>query len=181
LGYLEVVNRSKIYSGQLKGDAMVRYLLAVIAVLLLMPAFTSAQCLTTLPPNPQFVPPKPYPQDAPSGAFWFGTESLWTSLSADGEWGGLHNDKGYRQKVFFWVKGYDARKEPKPKLIITGRRLDGDSPSVAVADTNNAFEGTSSNLPPAMVTTFEIPTAGCWELTAHYRGHTLMFITSVKP
>lgn len=158
---------------------MLRYLFAVLIVLLLMPVFTSAQCLTTLPPNPQFVPPKPYPQDAPTGAFWYGTESLWTSLSANGEWGGLHNDKGYRQKVFFWSKGYDARKEPKPKLIITGRRLDGDSPSVAVADASNAF--LSNGSPPAMVMAFEIPTAGCWELTAHYGGHTLTFVTSVKP
>ena len=48
---------------------MLRYLFAVGIVLLLMPVFTSAQCLTTLPPSPQFVPPKPYPQDAPAGAF----------------------------------------------------------------------------------------------------------------
>ena len=160
---------------------MLRYLFAVGIVLLLMPVFTSAQCLTTLPPSPQFVPPKPYPQDAPAGAFWIGTESLWTSLSADGEWGGLHNDKGYRQKVFFWVKGYDARREPKPKLIITGRRLDGDSPLLAVAHASNAFVSSNSKLPPAMVTAFEIPTAGCWELTAHYGGHALSFIVSVKP
>lgn len=160
---------------------MFRYLLAVMTLLVGLPVFTSAQCLTTLPPNPQFVPPKPYPQDAPTGAFWYGTESLWTNLSADGEWGGLHNDKGYRQKVFFWAKGYDARREPKPKLIITGRRLDGDSPSLAVADANNAFVGSSSKLPPAMVMAFEIPMAGCWELTAHYGGHTLTFVTSVKP
>ena len=53
--------------------------------------------------------------------------------------------------------------------------------SIMLMIKNNAFVGTSSNLPPAMVTAFEIPTAGCWELTAHYRGHTLMFITSVKP
>ncbi|MFY9730179.1 MAG: hypothetical protein WB723_18135 [Candidatus Acidiferrales bacterium] len=164
-----------------KGDAMFRYLLAVMTLLVGLPVFTSAQCRTTHPPNPQFVPPKPYPQDAPSGTFWYGTESLRTGLSADGEWGGLHNDKGYRQKVFFWTKGYDARREPKPKLTITGRRLDADSPSIEVADADNAFVGSNTKLPPAMVTAFEIPTAGCWELTAHYGGRTLTFIVSVKP
>jgi hypothetical protein len=160
---------------------MIRYLFAVMTLLVLLPVFTPAQCLTTLPPNPQFVPPKPYPQDAPASAFWFGTESLWTSLPSDGVWGGgfhHNNDKEYL-KLFFWAKGYDAQKESKPKLIITGRRLDGDSPSVAVANANNAFLG--SKMPPAMVTGFEIPTAGCWELTAHYGGHTLTFIVSVKP
>ena len=161
---------------------MHRYLFAVITVFLLLPVFTSAQCLTTLPPNPLFVPPKPYPQNSPTGAFWYGTESLWTNLPFDGAWGGgLHNDKAYATKLFFWAKGYDARKESEPKLIITGRRLDGDSPSVAVAHASNAFLSSSSKLPPAMVTAFEIPTAGCWELTAHYGGHTLTFIISVKP
>jgi hypothetical protein len=160
---------------------MLRYLFAVVTVLLLLPLFTSAQCLTTLPPNPQFVPPTPYLQDAPTGGFWYGTESLWTSLSADGEWRGLHNDKGYRQKLFFWSKGHDARKDPEPELIITGRRLDGDSPSLAVAHASNAFVSRSSKLPPAMVTAFEIPTEGCWQLTAHYSGHTLTFIVSVEP
>jgi hypothetical protein len=160
---------------------MTRYLFAVVTLLLLLPMFTSAQCLTTLPPNPAFVPPAPYPQDAPVGGFWYGTTSLWTNLSTNGVWRGLPNDKGYRQKLFFWAKGYDARKEPKPKLMITGRRLDGDSPSIAVADANNAFVSSSSKLPPAMVTAFEFPTVGCWEITAHYFGHTLTFIVSVKP
>ena len=45
--------------------------------------------------------PKPYPQNSPTGAFWYGTESLWTSLPFDGAWGGgLHNDKAYATGSF---------------------------------------------------------------------------------
>lgn len=155
--------------------------LAATAVLALSIQVARAQgaCLITLPPNPPFVPPAPYLRDVTDDAFWYGTEALWTSLSINGKWGGLHNDEGYRSKLFFWVKGYDWRKEPEPELIVTGRRLDGDAPDLAVAHANNAFLG--SRDAAAMVTAFEIPTVGCWELTAHYRGHRLTWVVLVEP
>jgi hypothetical protein len=36
-------------------------------------------------------------------------------------------------------------------------------------------------MPPGMMTGLDVPTAGCWELTAHYRGHTVNFVVSVEP
>jgi hypothetical protein len=69
-------------------------------------------------------------------------------------------------------------KEAEPKLIITAKRLDGDAPSVAVAHANAVFVTGNT---PAMMTLIDIPTAGCWELTGHYHGHTLTFIASVEP
>ena len=104
---------------------------------------------------------------------------MWTALAYDGNWGGLHNAEGYRQKLFFWSQGYDWRKEREPSLIITAKRLDGDAPDVAVADAENAF--VPSRNAAAMVTGFELPTEGCWEVTAHFRGHALTFVVLVKP
>lgn len=155
--------------------------LAVAGLLSFHPvrAQSNAACLTTLAPGERFVPPAPYLQDAGEGRFWYGTRALWTGLSYEGNWGGLHNDKGYRQKLFFWSKGYDWRKEPKPDLIITARRLDGNAPDVAVADANNAF--VPSRDAAAIVTAFELPTEGCWDVTAHFRGRALTFTVSVKP
>jgi hypothetical protein len=154
---------------------MFRYLaLAVIG--LLLPLLGSAQCLTTLAPNPVFVPPAPYPSSAPDGQFWYGTDALWTLLGVDGKWDMRGNV--YTTKLVFWRRGFDARKEPEPKLIVTGKRLDGDAASVAVSHANAVFVTGNT---PAMMTGIDIPTAGCWELTGHYKGHTLTFIVSVEP
>jgi hypothetical protein len=90
------------------------------------------------------------------------------------------NGSVFRTKLFFWALGYDGRKESRPKLIVTGKRLDGDAPDVAEPNATNAFMlGTSG--PAAILTMIDIPIAGCWEITAHYRGHALTFVVSVEP
>jgi hypothetical protein len=152
---------------------MLRYLFAAVAGLLL-PILSSAQCLTTLIPNPPFVPPAPYWSSAPDGGFWYGTDALWTLLADDGKWHMQGNV--YTTKLVFWRRRFDSRKEPEPKLILTGKRLDGDAPSIAVAHANAVFVTGNT---PAMMTGIDIPSAGCRELTAHYNGHTLTFIVSI--
>jgi hypothetical protein len=167
VGYSELMNRRKIGTSFVKWeDPMLRYFLVVMAALLL-PVLALAQCLTTLAPNPPFVPPAPYPPSAPNGTFWYGTEALWTAVDVDGKWSmrnNVLNGKGYRTKLVFWRRGFDSRTEPEPKLIVTGKRLDGDAGNT-----------------PGMMTLVDIPTAGCWEVTGHYGGHTLTFVVSVVP
>lgn len=157
---------------------MLRYLFVVI-VGLLLPLLSSAQCLTTLAPNPPFVPPAPYTSSAPDGQFWYGCDALWTLLAFDSKWRMQRNvnGEGYFTKLVFWRRGFDWRKEPDPKLIISAKRLDGEAPSVAVAHAKAVFVTGNT---PAMMTGIDIPTAGCWEITAHYKGHTLSFIVSVE-
>lgn len=36
-------------------------------------------------------------------------------------------------------------------------------------------------VPPAMMTGIRIPSAGCWEVTGHYRSKSLSFTVSVQP
>ena len=160
-----------------------RFLL--IMAVLLSPGFAlskTAACLTTLPSSPPFVPPAPY--DALSLSverFWYGTDALWTKLVADGVWHLTNNaDKhnGYVDKLIFWTKGFDWRKEHEPELIVTAQRVDGEAPSVAVAHANAVF--VSGNT-PAMMIGIRIPTAGCWEVTGYYGGHRLIFTVSVQP
>lgn len=134
-------------------------------------------CPTTVPPDPPFTPPLPYQQKLIDGEFWYGTEKLWTGLHVSGLWGGLRNDKGYREKVFWFRQGYVYRIEPKPALTVTGRRLDGESAVFTVSRATNAYFSGQS----AMLTAFEIPTAGCWELTGEYHGDTLSFVVWVDP
>jgi hypothetical protein len=157
------------------------FFLSFAATLLLSIQPASAECLTTLASSPIFVPPAPYDAvHASDNRYWYGTDALWTLLGEDGVWHIQNNaDKhnGYVTKLVFWRKGFDWRKEPDPALIVTARRIDGDSPSVAVAHANAVF--VTSNT-PAMMTGIRIPTAGCWEVTGHYGGDTLSFIVSVE-
>jgi hypothetical protein len=145
-----------------KGGAMIRYLCVVIAALF-VPILGAAQCLTTLAPNPPFIPNAQYRTDVPEGGFWYGTDQLWTALGFDGKW------------------------SMRDKLVVIAKRLDVEAPSVVVAHANAAFIPSDGRVPtagtvaPAMMTAIDIPTAGCWEVTVHYRGHTLPFVVSVEP
>lgn len=86
-----------------------------------------ASCPVTRPPNPLFVPPSPYPPTPPPlyvGQFWYGTETLWTMVGADGMWQRLPYANGvYVQKTFWWRRGYDWQAAPDPALVVTGKRL----------------------------------------------------------
>jgi hypothetical protein len=135
-------------------------------------------CPVTTAPNPPFVPPAPYWPNAPQGAFWYGTDALWTQLVDKNVWRGLpRRDKGYFNKLFLWQPGYDVRKEPKPDIIVVLRRLDVEAPPVTSRGGTNAFFDSVW----AMLTGVTFPTEGCWEITAHHDGRLLSFVVSVLP
>jgi hypothetical protein len=153
---------------------MVFRCLIVLLSLLVLPIISvssHAQCLTTLPSNPPFVPPAPYPTDASDG-FWYGSDALWTKLPFHGDWATAGK---MGQKLFVWSRGYDWRTARQPQLIVTGKRLDGDAPPIAVAGGTNAGIGGTY----AMLTMVRFPTGGCWELTSYHEGHALTFVVSV--
>lgn len=115
----------------------------------------------------RFVPPSPYATQPPANYFWFGTDKLWAMLPVDGAWRGLRgytaDDPTFRQKLSLWRQGYDWHAEPMPKLTVTGRRLDGQSPSLIANRANNV-----TTQPASMMVGVNFPTLGCWEITAHY-------------
>jgi len=158
-----------------------RYSLAIMFAFFLG-TLTSAQCLTTRAPNPPFVPPAPYLSTAPDSSFWYGSDALWTALQIDGKWPAFGKEEDgwvFRTKLVFWHRGFDWRTETKPDLIVTGKRLDGEAPTVAAAHANAVF--LPSREGAGMMTLIDIPKAGCWEITAHYKGHDLIFVVSVEP
>jgi len=167
---------------------MHRYLcLFAVMAGLLLPSFCSAQCLPTLPPNPAFVPAIQYPPGGPvNGTFWYGTDALWTALSVDGKWKMANRAKGIvlTTKLVFRGRSFNWHREFEPQLVVTGKRLDGDAPSIAVTHAHAVFvkgDRPAGTMPPGMMVGLDIPTSGCWELTAHYRGQTLTFVVSVEP
>src|SRR5579872_1286288 len=165
-----------------------RIVLVVVFIFLTFPSLAFSQqhnqsaCLTTLAPNPPFVPAAPYFSAAPDSQFWYGSDTLWTALPIDGKWPAFGKEEDgwvYRTKLVFWQRGFDWRKETEPKLIITGKRVDGDAPTIAVAQANAVF--LPSREGAGMMTLVDIPKTGCWEITAHYKGHDLSFVVSVEP
>ena len=155
-----------------------RFLWAAVFILAAIPNLTAAEaCPVTTPPNPPFVPQAPYNPNAGPKAFWFGTNAFWTRLYADGLWHGSRNEMGYTGKLFLWEPGYNGPREPQPDLIVVLRRLDANAPLVSIRNGTNAFfDGTWQ-----LLTGIDIPTEGCWELTAHHAGKILSFVVSIQP
>jgi hypothetical protein len=133
----------------------------------------SEACPVTKPPAQPFVPPPPYWTDHGPDRFWYGTESLWTLLGVRGTW-----NIGYRTKLTYWRRGFDWRREPEPNLIVIAKRLDREGPPVAADPAHAVFVTTER---PGMMTGIDIPSMGCWEVTAQYGGNRLSFVVSVQP
>jgi hypothetical protein len=136
-------------------------------------------CAVTQPPEPAFVPPPPYPDKVREGGFWFGSEKLWTRLRTDGVWHGVHTQTGYGDKLFLFSVDFDVKKTEGLRLTVTGRRRDAGAPPFIA----NA-ECCSSDMTrhyPFVVAGVDIPTAGCWEITAENQGDKLSFVVWVSP
>jgi hypothetical protein len=137
-----------------------------------------ASCLVTKPPYPAFIPPAPFPGKE-TGRFWLGTKALWTSLAEDGIWTGIVSPTGTRNKIWWWREGwkYDTDlRANEPGLIITARRIDGDAPMVNKPRVTNAQMGSRGW---AMLLMLEIPTSGCWEISANYRSEYVSMVVWV--
>jgi hypothetical protein len=137
-------------------------------------------CIVTRSADASFVPSSPYLRDTTSsGMFWYGGEQLWTLLGSNSTWsqGPLDGCHGFCTKLTYWARNFDWRKEPEPKLMVTGWRLDHESPMVVGAQAYPVF--VRGPMPAAMMTSVDIPTSGCWEITAKYRGQELSFVREV--
>jgi hypothetical protein len=150
---------------------------SILAAIALGPAMFAADCPVTTLPDPPFVAPAPHQPIPAAPDFWYGTEDFWTILRT-GVWRALpHTERGYSQKAFFWSKEFNWRKEMRPDLRVTGKRLDGQAPAFAGENATHAIFGDGT---AAMLTGINIPTTGCWEITGSYRDHELKFVVKVE-
>jgi hypothetical protein len=130
-------------------------------------------CPVTVPPRPPFVPPDPYPREPDGdGAVWYGSSALWTTLRIDGN----YDDTAF-WKMFWWSEGYSWTSEPSPPLVVSARRLDGESMAIEVMDATNGYH---PDLGSFMLTGIRLPTGGCWEFTGRYRDAEVTFIGWVR-
>jgi hypothetical protein len=128
-------------------------------------------------PSGVFVPPLPWPPVPPAlyRSAWFGTNALWAMLSTSGEvWPGLPVTRGTFGQKTFWFSAlqHDPQEESRPDITVEGRRLDGDGSFTAGHPGTNAM----ADFGLSMLVGVDIPSAGCWELQASYRGATLAYV-----
>jgi hypothetical protein len=129
-------------------------------------------------PDPAFVAPSPYPATPPPlyESEWFGSEKLWTMINRDGEvWRFPQGPDALWVKRFWWsVEWRGMRDEPEPAITVVGTRLDGPGTFTSGPATN-----ASADFGEAMLAGVEIPTAGCWQITASYGDAVLSFVVWV--
>ncbi len=132
----------------------------------------TTSCPVTLPNTSLvFVPGQP----SSEGQIWYGSPELAVLLPSDGSWLGMGPQYHYRDKLWWWRKGYDPNKEPDPDLVLEATRLDGDAPIVRIDDATSGYgEGWS-----AMLVGMEFPSSGCWRVDARYHDARLTFIVRV--
>jgi hypothetical protein len=78
----------------------------------------------------------------------------------------------------WWSDLYSLPDEPVPALVVTGHRLDGESPPLRFYGATNAM---ADDIGEAMLTGVEFPALGCWEVRGEYKKNELKFVVWVAP
>ena len=128
--------------------------------------------------DPGFVPPRQAGVDwTDLDGHWYGSAALWTLIDAGGEvWTGLpRSGAGLTQKTFWWSQDFRVNQEQQPQIFVSGHRLDGPGAFGFGPGTNAG----SSDLGSAMLVGVDVPTGGCWKMTAFYRGVSLNVVVWV--
>lgn len=142
-------------------------------------------CPINVPGDDAFVPASEAPEELPSvyGSVWYGTPDLWTKIDEKGEvWRDLPvgEDGSLMQKWLWWSDHLSSK--DSAEITITADHLHGTAPIVRVSGPGGASTSPSSpSFGTFMVTSFELPERGCWEITAHYRGASLSYVVRVAP
>jgi hypothetical protein len=136
-------------------------------------ASSTATCPVTITQTTPFTEPL----HASPTQFWFGSESLAVLINTSGKWQGMGADHHYRNKLFWWRRGYNGAIEQRPALTVTGRRINGEAATARASRATNAHSRDFGGW--AILVMMEFPAAGCWEVTGNYHADQLSFIVEV--
>lgn len=127
------------------------------------------ECPVTMPGTP-YVARAPHPAEPPAlyRATWYGNDNLWTMLPR----GGANLDT----KSFWWSRNFVLAEENQPLIAVTGRRLDAPGSFSAGNPGTNAI----ADFGTAMLVGIDVPSEGCWEIRAEYKGAELAYIVRVS-
>lgn len=141
-------------------------------------------CPMTVPPQPGFVPPEPFPPKPPFEEVWFGTSEIWTNLDPNGQvWSDLPvgKDGSVGNKTLWWSENFSTAAGEdftgNADITVTAVSLDGSAPSVVVKRGVPSFNRDIGNF---MLVGLVLPEPGCWEVTANYQGAELAYVLQVE-
>ena len=149
-----------------------------------LPAFPADSCPITKAPAPAFVPPVPYNSSPLSGGFLLGSESLWTfvnthDLSPDP----TRSEAPYSFKLVYWHPGLNwSNTREANDLTVVARRLDAPYAPIVFTHRGNMVGHLSADAPNevAMMTGLNLPSGGCWEIAADFKGEHLNYVISLR-
>jgi hypothetical protein len=149
-----------------------------------LPAFPADSCPVTNAPAPAFVPPTPYNSSPLSGGFLLGSESLWTFVNTYD----LDRRSGpagppYAFKLVYWHPGLNWHHTDEANdLTVVARRLDVPSALIVFTHRASMVGHLSAEAPDevAMMTGLDLPSDGCWEIAADYKGQRLSYVISLR-
>jgi hypothetical protein len=150
-----------------------------------LPAFPADNCPVTKAPAPAFVPPAPYNSSPLSGGFLLGSESLWTFVNTDDF---SPNDPSrpegsYGFKLVYWHPGLNWRRTDEASdLTVVARRLDTQSVPIVFTPRANMVGHLKADAPDevAMMTGLNLPSGGCWEIAADFKGEHLNYVILLR-
>jgi hypothetical protein len=142
-------------------------------------------CPVTVPSQPVFVPPEPYPSEPPFDQVWYGTAELWTVLDANGSvWRDLPvgKDGSVGDKTLWFSESFPSAAEgdsiDRDRVTLIAVRLDGSAPTVA--EHSQGMPGFRHDIKNFKLVGLVLPKPGCWEVTASYRGAELTYVLQVE-
>ena len=134
-------------------------------------------CPVTIPDTPYFIPPAGFPEVAPDlyESAWYGSADLFTMVPFAGREFSPTGDK-----LLYWSRHFSSGADDyyQPGLTVTATRIDGTGDPVTVVATQ-ANNGSRGDIGTFMITGMILPDAGCWRLTAEYRGTELSYVVTV--
>lgn len=154
-------------------------LISALALLALQQTGAAAEGTTQVPdscpvtrstPETRFTPS--LPAHAPASGetmFWYGSDSLYTSLFSDGR------SRGARHRSFWYRKNADWLNEDPYQLVVTAKQFNAAGPLLTFPRVTNAIMGKEV----AMLLMLELPKPGCWQVTANYKDDYVSFVTWV--
>ena len=140
-------------------------------------------CPVTVPPQPGFVPPKPYPPEPPFEQVWYGTAELWTQLDPNGAvWRDLPvgKDGHVGDKTLWFSENFSTAVgedfSGDADITVTAVHLDGSARRAVQEGGVPSFNRDIKNF---MLVPVGVPEPGCWKLTATYRGAELSYVVLI--
>jgi hypothetical protein len=147
-----------------------------------LPAFSADSCPVTKAPTPAFVPPAAYNSSPLSGGFLLGSQSLWTFVNTYAE-PSRPEEQPYIFKLVYWHPGLNWHHTDETNaLTVVARRLDGPSAPIVFTPRASMVGHFRAESPDevAMMTGLDLPSRGCWEIAADFKGEHLNYVISLR-